>query len=281
MSTAERDISNFDGQPISLYEFRRTTIPTTTGVPVTTYYRYTNADQDITFDGDVYTAITISDDGIKQTGSEVSDELRVTLPADSTIPDLFLVAPPEDPIHLTIRRTHHGETDAFLAWVGVVAQASRPDDLRAVLLGQTISSDLNRGGLRMVWQRGCPHALYDSECRADPADFTIAGTVAAVSGTTLTVTGFDSVANEWLNGGWVEKLDGEGHALRKAIVSHTTTLVEVLGVTYGFEVGDLVQGYAGCNRTPTDCADKFDNLSNYGGHPYLAGKSPFDGDPVF
>lgn len=281
MTSAARDLSNFDGQPISLYEFVRTTTPTLTGVPVVSTYRYTNADQDIVYGGNTYSAIPISDDGVRQSGEDVSDELRVTLPADTAVPILFVAAPPDDPVALLIRRTHYGESDSFLAWVGTVAMASRPDDLRAVLVCQTASADLNRGGLRMTWQRGCPHALYDGQCRADPGDFVVAGTIATVGGTSLTVTGFDAVGDGWFDGGWIEKIQNDGHVLRRGIVSHTGTSIALLGLSYGFEVDDEVVGFAGCNRTPTVCNDKFDNLSNYGGFPHIPGKSPFDGDPVF
>ena len=111
MTTDAQDLSNFDGVPITLYTFVRSTTPTVSGVPVTTYYRYTSADRDVVVGADTYTAVTISDEGIKQSGDEVSDQLTVTMPASLPVPVLFLAAPPEDPVGLIIRRVHDGETD--------------------------------------------------------------------------------------------------------------------------------------------------------------------------
>jgi hypothetical protein len=55
----------------------------------------------------------------------------------------------------------------------------------------------------------------------------------------------------------------------------------MFGLADGLYYGLAVNAYPGCNRTTTECVDKFDNLDNYGGVPDLPGKSPFDGDPVF
>lgn len=281
MTAAARDLSDFDGQPVTLYEFRRTTTPTNTGVPYTSYHRCTNADSDIVYGGNTYTAIAISDDGVRQRGDEVSDQLQVTLPADFYVPQLFIAAPPDDPVHLIIRRSHYGETDAFIAWVGTVVSCRRDSDIQATLACHTADTAANRGGLRLTYQRACPHALYDTQCGADPGGFVLAGTLSAVSGLTLTSTGFGAVGDGWLNGGWAEKVGADGHVVRRAITDHVGNVVTVLGTTYGFEVGDSVTAYAGCDRSADTCNVKFDNLRNFGGFPFMPSKSPFGGDPVF
>lgn len=281
MTTDAQDLSNFDGVPITLYTFVRSTTPTVSGTPVTTYYRYTSADRDVVVGADTYTAITISDEGIKQSGDEVSDQLTVTMPAGLPVPLLFLAAPPEDPVGLIIRRVHDGETDPFIVWAGTIGAVRRVDEITSSLVCNTATASLSRGGLRMLWSRGCPHALYDGQCQADPLDFVTTGTITAVGGGTVTVPEFDALGDGWFDGGWVEKVDGDGHALRRAIISHTGSVVSVLTTTYGLEIGDEVAGFAGCDRAASTCDDKFDNLSNFGGHSYLPGKSPFDGEIVF
>ena len=281
MTTDAQDLSNFDGVPITLYTFVRATTPTVSGTPVTTYYRYTSADRDVVVGADTYTAVTISDEGIKQSGDEVSDQLTVTMPASLPIPVLFLAAPPEDPIGLIIRRLHQGETDPFIVWAGSIGAVRRVDEITSTLICNTATASLSRGGLRMLWSRGCPHALYDGQCQANPLDFVTIGTITEVGGGLLEVPEFDALGNFWFNGGWVEKIDADGHAVRRAVNEHIDAWVRLLTTTYGFEVGDTVAGFAGCDRTASTCHTKFNNLSNFGGHPYLPGKSPFDGDIVF
>lgn len=281
MTTAARDLSNTDGEPISLYEFSRRTVPTLTDVPLTTYYRYTSADRDITLGEVIYTAIPISDDGVKQSGDSVSDQLSVTMPANLHVPQLFTGNPPDDPIRLVVRRTHNGEADSFVAWAGTVGNAKRLDELKTALVCNTVSASLNRGGLRLSWQRGCPHALYDSQCRAAPTSFSTLGTITAIGAGILTVPAFDALADGWFNGGWVEMLESDGHTVRRGIVSHSGAGVLLLGSTRGFVVDAVVAGIAGCDRSANTCNSKFNNLPNYGGHVYLPGKSPFDGNPAF
>lgn len=41
----------------------------------------------------------------------------------------------------------------------------------ATIICRTLLHSFLRTGLRLSWTRGCPHMLYDSECRVNPADF--------------------------------------------------------------------------------------------------------------
>lgn len=61
-----------------------------------------------------------------------------------------------------------------------------------------------------------------------------------------------------------------------------STSITLLGTTDGLTVGTRVRLYPGCDRTTgANGCTKFNNLPNFGGIPQLAGRSPFDGNPVF
>lgn len=285
MTSAARDLSNYGGAPVTLYEFNRRSVPTISQTPVITYWRYTSTDRDYTFDSHLYSAGAISDDGIRQAGDTSSDEITIKMPYTDAIPQMFAGSPPSDPISLVIRRTHVGETDGFILWAGVVGLVSRTDDdLSASVVCNTLSSTMDRTGLRLAWGRMCPHDLYGFECRANPrdTDFFVSGTVSALNATTVVCSAFSSIPVPRFLGGFIEWLDDDGHAERRGIIGHSdSTFVKILGTTDRMHVGLSIWAFLGCDRTRQTCKDVFNNIINHGGHAYMPDKNPFNGDRIF
>lgn len=288
MTVAIKDASNYDGVPIMLYDFYRRSVPTLTGTLVETHWRYTSSDRDFVLDGNTYTASTIMDDGIRQSGSTVSDQLTVTMPYTARVPQMFVGSPPSDPIYCIIRHANEGETDSFIAWVGIVGMVSRAasqDDnasLFASVVCNTVSATMDRTGLRLAWSRGCPHDLYGFECRAAPASFYATGTITALDGVSVTASAFATPPHSGtFLGGFVEWIDADGHAERMGIVGVSGSTLRLLGTTDRLTVSQTIYAFLGCDRSRTMCAGVFSNLTNHGGHAYMPDTNPFSGDLIF
>lgn len=285
MTSAARDLSNYGGAPVTLYEFSRRSIPTISLTPVVTYWRYTSTDRDYTFGGNVYKAVALSDDGIRQAGDTSSDVITIKLPYTEAVPQMYVGSPPSDPVNLVIRRTHVGESDGFILWAGVVGMVARTqDDLSADVVCNTLASTMDRTGLRLAWGRQCPHDLYGFECRANPRDarFHVTGTVSALTGTTVTCAALSTIPLPRFLGGFIEWLDANGHAERRGIIGHpTTTSVRIMGTTDRMTVGLSISAFLGCDRTRQTCKTVFDNIINHGGHAYIPDQNPFNGDRIF
>lgn len=275
MTSAARDLSSYDGAPITLYQFTRKSKPTSTGVEVITNWRYTSHDEDYEYGGFTWTAAAISDDGIRQNGDATADQLTFTMPVTLEVPQMFVGSPPSDTIFALILRTHHGETDAFNGWNGSIGQVSRKSDLTVEIMCDTLSATLDRQGLRLSWMRGCPHDLYGFECRVNPLDFMETATLDGVNHVILQSSTFAGHDDGWWVGGFVEWIDTYGHAERRGIISHTGDTVRVMGGTEPLEAGATVFIFPGCFHNTTDCASRFSNLPNYGGHAYMVDVSPF------
>lgn len=56
--------------------------------------------------------------------------------------------------------------------------------------------------------------------------------------------------------------------------------IQAFGDTSEIHPGMIITVYPGCQRTIAAC-ETFSNLDNYGGFPFMPGKSPFDGTPFF
>jgi len=279
MTYQSNEISNQDGQPVSLYEFKWGN----------TFWRYTSADRPQTIQQTVngvltsvtYAPIAISDDGMVQGGSQNND-LTVTAQNDIELVELFRSTPPAGSIWLTVRRRHASDpaTEFFVYWIGTVANVKKGGAVEAKIIGKSLLASFKRSGLRLAWTRNCPHMLYDSQCRADPADFEVEAEIIAL-GTdgSITVDAAGGHPAGYFDGGYLQwVVNGDGTTDQRGIESSVngTTFV-IFGSTDRLEVGMAVKLYPGCDLTGATCQAKFDNLVNYGGFEQMTGENPFDG----
>jgi len=279
MSFNNKEISNDQGQRIGLYHFRLGSLN----------WYYTSADRPIEYGTDeednpiVYEPIAISDGGVTQDG-EVGFDFQVNLPSDNPVAALYRVTPPSGRMYLKVRRMQLGEADAPVSWVGTVGNI-KPKGLAGVLAVCRASiSLLKQTGLRLAWTRQCPFALYDRQCKVNPADYTFPYEIASVVGNVVTLkTSGDDKAAGYFTGGIVKWLMAEDTYNQRLIESHDTTLTfTIFGRGDGLEADMEVELLPGCARDISDSGClKFDNVDNYGGHLYMPGKSPFDGSSVF
>lgn len=281
MSFNDFEVSNQDGRPIWLYEFRL----------ATRFWRYTSADQDITWgvdDSDVpltWTAKAIFHEEIVQGGG--SDDLQVPMQRDLDIVPLFRVNSPSQQLWLTIRRRHHDDPDdeAPVAWIGTVGNVKEEDEATARAFCISIAATFDRNGVWLAWGRNCPLALYGRGCNNNgsnrPQDHAYGAVVDSATGTSITTVGEVTATEGSFTGGYIEWDRGDGVIERRGIeVALSETEFAVLGIIGPMAPGTEITLFPGCARTTTNCK-LYDNLPNYGGFPHLPGKSPFDGTPVF
>lgn len=271
MSFADKEQSNFGGQPVGLYEF-------STGGKV---WRYCSDVEDQVVGGVTYKGLSASDGGTTQSGDAQNDDMVITLPRNVDFARLFRGTPPSEEIWATIRRMQRGDDEAPIHWIGTVSSVKDVGNTKVEVTCHMLTASFNRTGLRLAWGRQCPHALYDRNCRADKAAFAIALQIESLTGNSVSSASIGTLPSGWLSNGFFEWEIEDGLMDRRPIENHSGSIFTVLGLTDGLNVGDWITVYPGCNRTTSHCVSKFDNLTNYGGIPALPGKSPFDGDPVF
>lgn len=277
MSYDNIETSLHDGEPILLYLFQYGN----------TYWRYCTSDTDQTvgldenLDPAVWTTKPMSDEGVVQGGSDQND-LQLNVPANLPVALLFRNTQPSGKVWLSVRRWHIGDPDSEtpLQWTGTVSNATGVDKATTRLVGRSIAGTYDKNGLRLAWDRSCPHALYGNGCSVDKSLHAYPREIATVDGTNFTCTAHSSPVEGTFIGGFLEWTRADGSFERKAIEFQDGNDFQVLGFTYGLEVGMAVNLYPGCARTTTICK-LFNNLANYGGFPHMPGKSPFDGTPIF
>lgn len=263
--------SNYDGEPIYLYEFRLND----------NYWRYTSSTFAVTLQNQIWTPAAISDDGVKQAGETQVDALTITMPTDSDVVGLFIGTPPINPVYVKLRRYHYGDTEAAVCYVGEVFQINESTPVVSQVTCNTLSASMERNGLRLAWSRGCPYSLYDQCCTVNRENFRFDGTISTVGGNTIVVPDSARFGDRYFAGGYIEWLDPVRGVERRAIENHVGDTLFLFGVVGGLAGGLTIKIYPGCARTSAECLAKFNNLDNYGGFPSMPSRSPFDGNPIF
>jgi len=266
MSWNQFEFSTADGRPVTLYEFVR-------GDEL--FYRYTNADKDIHLNDAVWAAQAISDSGLS-VGS--GDNMDVTVPSDNPVARLFRGVSPSRAVRIRIYRWHVDDTSGEFrtVWVGTIKEAKREAIDRTRLVTASLASTFTRVGLRLTYGRACPYALYDHNCTIDPVRFGVSGLVIdSLDGADIQVMSLpESLENGWFTGGYME-WQTDGITERRGLKVQDGSVIGVIGGTSGLTAGLAITLFPGCNRTISQCAEKFDNHLNYGGQPHMPGKSPF------
>lgn len=273
MTFSSRENSLATGRPIRLYEFRRGVLR----------WLYNSSDRDITHNNQLFRSLVggITDDGIRQTGQASADSLSITAPASLDVAQLYRGVPPSNPIDLFIYDMHQDEPEVLVSWIGEIASVNWPRLDRCTIKATPFDASLEQPGLRMTWQRGCPHAVFTPACGVDRNLWKVPAAVQSLTGTAISSGTFAAFPDGWFAGGYIEWPIGSGEFDRRAIESHVGSVLTLLSGTARIVPGQSVTVYPGCGQVVQICKTKFNNLDNNGGVPHLSGRSPFDGNPVF
>jgi uncharacterized phage protein (TIGR02218 family) len=262
-----------DGRPVRLYRF-------TLGKKS---WCYTSGDRPIQHLGLQYETLPggIIDDGIRQTGQDSPDTITLTAPATLDVAQIYRGIPPSSEVVLTIFDRHIDIDDYLISWSGYLRTVKWPAIDRCEIACAPMAERMTTTGLRLVWSRSCPHALYSSACGLDRADWRIDGTIDSMDGLTVCVAAAAEYPDDHFLGGYIEWPMYQGAYLeRRGISAHQGDTLTLLASTSSLSAGTVVSLYPGCKQTVAGCK-AFNNLPNYGGIPRLPGVSPYDGRNIF
>lgn len=273
MSFDSAESSLDSGRPVKLYQFTRGVLR----------WSYNSSDRDIIHNNEVYRSLTggITDDGVRQGASDNVRNTRITAPADIEVAQFYRGIPTSDKIDIVIFDRHVGESDYRVCFVGEIQSVGWPAVDRCQIVCNPDTVSMAQQGLRLAWERPCPHALYERGCFVDRNLFRVEGVVTYMDGAVIGSAAFASMPNGWFRAGYVEWSPISGVFERRAIEHHLSTALAIFGGTSGIELNMVVAAYAGCDQLITTCHSKFSNKDNFGGIPHLPGRSPFDGQPIF
>ena len=241
-----------------------------------TIYRFTNYDIDLSWGGNAYTknGLSFERGGTRITTGVEVDTLDITVFQKNTafegIGILRIIANGGlDGAEFKLERLFFTDplTPVGSLWVfsGRVSECEATRHEGKI----TVKSDLELLNIQMprnLYQASCIHSLYDSGCGIPKTG--VSGTITSVSGTTYGVS--VAAADAFYNEGMIEFTSGANNGVKRTIKAHASNKVTVtLNLQNAVNVGDTIKLYAGCDRTQATCQNKFNNLSNFRGFPFV------------
>lgn len=251
----------------------------------------TSADADESYNNEVYSSITIGRDESEQKNELSKANINVTVSLDNEMGRRWMKSILDNVVGLTIFSKDIDTGTTVVIWKGRLSSV-KPDAASIKLVFESIFTSLRRPGLRGKYQRSCPHVLYGRGCNLNKDDFVTNSPILAVSGVVVTASSAALQPDGYYNAGMIQGPDG---ALR-FIVSHVgqqLTLIRALdsvgeglvnsgyGNGYGLSYGQFTTNiYPGCDRTKEVCKNKFNNIANNGGFPFIPINNPMGGNSI-
>lgn len=262
--------STAEAQPIELYAFQ----------VYTSEFLFTSAAEDQVVQLRRYRQHRLHRSEPQQSGEIARNFLTIRSAPDFPMTSFYNGTPPSTVVLVRILRMHRQETVPTWFWGGRVLSCKFEDEA-AVFHCENIHTTLRRPGLRRLYGRGCPYALYGPECRAIEAEHRVSAALVSVSGRTLESPAFGNVPDGRWAGGFITIDLGAGPESR-TVLAHVGDLVVLTHAIPGLASGMTVEAVPGCAHDEADCEDVFDNLRNYGGLGVnMAGRNPFGPNGVF
>ncbi|MGB6536639.1 MAG: DUF2163 domain-containing protein [Xanthobacteraceae bacterium] len=245
--------------------------------------RYTNADVTFTYNGNTYLGNSILVDGLKYKaaiGLEV-DQQQITIAARPT--DTITTGAPflqalrdgsldfseieRDRIFFSDRigGTAIGVVNLFKGRLGVINEIGR------TTARLTVNSDLVLLDIDMprnVYQPTCLHTLFDSGCALVKNAFGTSGAVGA--GSAASIINWSGASANFVQGS-ITFTSGVNAGVTATVGSAVagTSLTLLYPLESVPAPGDGFTVYFGCDHTPGTCQNKFKNLQNFLGFPYV------------
>lgn len=275
MSLSSLAAAVFGSNPIYLYEFTR---------GGTSWLRATSAFDVVRVVNSVsktFLSSSLKHDRIVDSNFSYRSELKIELPLSDSLAAHTLITGFVESVKVSIWRTESSLTDVIPVFKGEV-YSKAPDDAKGILRLDCLTevSSLARKGLVGVFHRPCRHTHFGRGCRLNPALFEVSATIAAIAadGVSLTLTfpGTPPEAGDCVFGILTRTTDNQTRLIR----SNSGNSFLILSPIPNLAESDSVTVTPGCNLSRERCHERFDNMNNFGGFPFIS-DNPFDGRQVF
>jgi len=262
LDSVERSVQ--DSAPSELYEF----------FTPNNVWRYTSNREVTNYLGQAYTPAVIKRSSPGTTTTAESPQFYITMPAfmDVVKKNAFnRIAPRWLYVYV-----YRGQTGIYTPyWDGYITAISIEDRWAKLLCPGLLGSSLATQIPSVGYHQNCAHSLYNRRCTIDKNLFKLDTTVASlISQVELNVGSVNGQPDQYYRGGMmVRNSDGDS----RLIADQRGVDITLDAPFQELNPLDSVTIYAGCNHTVFDCADKFNNVKNYGGTPFIPSLNMFRG----
>ena len=225
-----------------------------------TYY-LTSADQEIIFNGHTFEPARI-----KRGNTQFSADLTVsTISVEINYLNEevieYIAAAPIDQTFLRIEKIFLDQDsyESIVYFIGIFDSVSfqgQTCNIRA----SGIEKLLRLPYPKVRYQPRCNHKLFSSGCGVTQASYLETDTITAISsnGLNITVSNLSAYDDDYFMLGYIQPANSGP----RMITGHTGNVLTIRSIIPDIAVNDVISLYPGCDKTPTTCRDKFNNLGN-------------------
>jgi len=245
------------------------------------HWRYTSADFSITYGGNAFAPATVTRGSVRyDTEFEVST-LRCTFGyVDDPVLE-YIAQNPVEVIWIEVLKWYEDVTpeEASVIFIGQVKNVAFEGN-KATVTCVGFEHYLQQRIPKYRFQLGCNNDLFDDFCSSNGGPqkeyWSVNATVTTVDtdGVVLNSSTFGEMEDGYFTRGYITW--GDYHRM---IVDHSGTAITLRFSMPGFTVGQSVDAYAGCDRQLGTCVERFDNMLNFFGHPWIPMDNPANWTP--
>ena len=255
MSFDSFEVSQESSAPVELYAV-------TSGVTV---HYFTSASFKVTTGGQDYLPVAVKRTSLKTADRATSNNMKIEMPIDHAVAALYKGSNPliSTTFLITRYQFNEGTTDSIVFFEGGVKDVVFKGKIIEFIIVPLESSTAKQIP-KITFQSMCNVALYGPECKAVESNFQLTDTVINATGNEVTVTNADSETDGHWTGGRIVV-----NAESFWIVGHAGEVLTILGAFVEDIAGQTAVVSAGCAHDTETCSNKFTNLENYIGFPYV------------
>jgi len=239
-------------------------------------WRYTDGDVAVTYDGHEYTPATLERGSVSYENKlEVTTMTIKAAYVENPILD-FIASNPVEILWVSVMKLHRDDlTNADVVFIGQIKNVAFQGSTASItcvgfehFLKKTIPT--------WRYQLTCNHNVFDSKCQLSAAAFRITTSI-NLDSTKVQLTSSDFLQDAFLNdvddGYWTggEILFGDES---RSIVSHTGSTITLMYKMKELEDTDTITATPGCDGRVETCFDKYDNVINFLGFPFIPVENP-------
>jgi uncharacterized phage protein (TIGR02218 family) len=236
-----------------------------------TYWYYTNGDVAVTYDGHSYEPAPIKRQSVSYDSTLDVTNLKIEF-ATITDPAVQYIA--QNPIAITwieVSRLFRDQ-DPYEKSVIFIGQIKKVAFKGLSALGDCVGFEhfLKVPVPAFRYQITCNHQVFDAKCQLVAATWKVSAQVTLdATKTILSSATFASYAGSYFTGGLVS-FEGES----RTVVANSSGTITLGFKMLNLEDNDVIDVYPGCNGRVTTCRDKFNNIVNFLGFPFIPDENP-------
>jgi len=236
---------------------------------------FTEHDADIIVDGVTYKAASgFTPSAIQSTSSLSVDNLDIEGMLDaSSITEADIMAGRYDFAEIEIFIVNYddismGKLKLRRGWLGEVALAKQQFIAEVRGLTQRLSQTIGE-----LFSPSCRASFGDLRCKINPANYTVSGTITAVSSNQQFTDSERTESSGLYDFGKITFTSGANNGLSMEIKEFLSggKLALMLPMPYNVNVGDNYTMMQGCDKTLSTCANQYNNVINFRGEPFVPG----------